>query len=137
MLAAGRCKRHASRVRSPKIMRVEKQSPFRMGWILAMFDLPVMTDEERRTASRFRKDLLDNGYLMIQFSVYARPCVTHEQMEGHVVRMKPMIPAAGNVRLMFMTDEQWKKSFTVIGANYKQGSRSIEAEIPKQVDFWE
>jgi CRISPR-associated protein Cas2 len=118
-------------------MKVEKQSPYRMGWILAMFDLPVMTEDERRTATRFRKNLLDNGYLMIQFSVYARPCVTFEAMEGHVARIKPMIPAAGNVRLMFMTDEQWKKSCTVIGPNYKQGSRELDAEIPKQVDFWE
>lgn len=118
-------------------MRVEKQSPYRMGWILAMFDLTVMTDEERRTANRFRNDLKDNGYLMVQFSVYARPCVTFEQMEGQVGRIKPMIPAAGNVRLMFMTDEQWKKSFTVIGPNYRQGNRSVNPDIPKQVEFWE
>ena len=43
---------------------IEKKSPFRMGWILVMFDLPVLTDTERKTASRFRKDLLDGGYLM-------------------------------------------------------------------------
>lgn len=48
-----------------------------------MFDLPVMTDDERRTATRFRKELLDSGYLMIQFSVYARPCVTYEAMDTH------------------------------------------------------
>ena len=38
-----------------------------------MFDLPVLTDDEQKMASHFRKDLLDSGYLMIQFSVYARP----------------------------------------------------------------
>jgi CRISPR-associated protein Cas2 len=108
-----------------------------MGWILAMFDLPVMTDSERRTASRFRKDLLDLGYLMVQFSVYARPCVTFEQMESHVARIKPMIPEAGNVRIMFMTDEQWKKSYTVTGPNYSQGNRQQDPKIPKQVEFWE
>jgi CRISPR-associated protein Cas2 len=118
-------------------MRVEKQSPFRMGWILAMFDLPVMLPEERRAATQFRKDLLDSGYLMIQFSVYARPCVTFEQMEGHIAKIKPFIPEAGNVRLMFMTDEQWKKSFTVVGPNYDQGKRSVAPDLPKQVDFWE
>jgi CRISPR-associated protein Cas2 len=108
-----------------------------MGWILAMFDLPVMTDEERRTASRFRKDLLDNGYLMIQFSVYARPCVTYEAMDTHIRKIQAYVPAAGNVRLMFMTDEQWKKSVTVIGKNYDQGKRALKAKIPDQVEFWE
>ena len=118
-------------------MRVEKQSAFRMGWIMAMFDLPVMTVSERRAATKFRKELLDHGYLMIQFSVYARPCVTFEQLEGHVEQIKPLIPVAGNVRVMFMTDEQWKKSFTVIGPNYDQGNHSIDLTIPRQIEFWE
>lgn len=117
--------------------QTEKKSPFRMGWILAMFDLPVITDKERKAASRFRNDLLENGYMMIQFSVYARPCVSYEQMDTHISRIKRLIPDAGNVRLMFMTDEQWKKSYTVIGANYRQDKRARDPSIPKQVDFWE
>ena len=72
-----------------------------------MFDLPVLTDTERKTASRFRKDLLDGGYLMIQFSIYARPCVSYEQMDTHIARVKAIVPEAGNVRMMFITDEQW------------------------------
>lgn len=102
-----------------------------------MFDLPVLTDEERKTATRFRKDLLDNGYLMMQFSVYARPCVSYEQMDTHIARVKSVTPEAGNVRLMFITDEQWGKSVTVIGSNYKQGHRVIDPAMPAQVDFWE
>lgn len=108
-----------------------------MGWILVMFDLPVLLDEERKAATRFRKQLMDDGYLMIQFSVYARPCVTYEQLDKHTARVKAFVPEAGNVRMMFMTDEQWGKSVTVIGANYKQGNRSVNPDMPKQVEFWE
>ena len=108
-----------------------------MGWILAMFDLPVMTDKERKAATKFRNDLLDSGYLMIQFSVYARPCVSYEQMDTHIARVKGFTPAAGNVRLMFLTDEQWKKSCTVVGENYEQGNRAVNPGIPKQIEFWE
>ena len=107
-----------------------------MGWILAMFDLPVLTDEERKTASRFREQLKDNGYLMIQFSIYARPCVSYEEMETHIARVKAFTPEAGNVRLMFITDQQWGKSVTVIGPNYRQGKRAIDPTMPKQVEFW-
>jgi len=32
-----------------------------MGWILVMFDLPVGTEEQRRSATQFRKGLLDAG----------------------------------------------------------------------------
>lgn len=107
-----------------------------MGWILVMFDLPVLTDGEKKMATRFRKDLLDSGYLMIQWSVYARPCVTYEHMDTHISRVKSVTPEAGNVRLMFITDEQWGRSVTVIGPNYRQGSRSLDAEMPEQVEFW-
>ncbi len=108
-----------------------------MGWILVMFDLPVLTDAEKKTASRFRKDLLDSGYLMIQWSIYARPCVSYEQMDTHIARVKDLTPEAGNVRLMFITDEQWGKSVTVVGSNYAQGNRIVDPTMPAQVEFWD
>lgn len=104
---------------------------------MAMFDLPVVTKPERKAATQFRKNLLDDGFLMVQYSVYARPCVTYEQLEQHLCRMKHMIPPAGNVRVMFMTDEQWKKSFTVSGGNYTAAADDPGLQIPKQVEFWE
>lgn len=116
---------------------IEKQSAYRMGWILVMFDLPVLTDSERRTATRFRKELLDSGYLMIQFSIYARPCVSLEAMDSHIAKVKAITPEAGNVRLMFITDQQWGSSVTVIGPNYRQGNRAIAPAMPEQVEFWE
>ena len=115
----------------------EKKSAYRMGWTLVMFDLPVLTDKERKVATRFRKDLLDSGYLMIQWSIYARPCVSYEQMDTHIARVKAMTPEAGNVRLMFITDQQWGNSVTIVGPNYQQGSRSIDPTMPQQVEFWE
>jgi CRISPR-associated protein Cas2 len=116
---------------------IEKKSAYRMGWILVMFDLPVLTDAERRSASRFRKDLLDNGYLMIQFSIYARPCISYEQMQTHITRVKSITPEAGNVRLMFITDQQWGNSTTIVGPNYRQGNRNVDPEVPNQVEFWD
>ena len=116
---------------------VEKQSAYRMGWVLVMFDLPVLTDEERKKASRFRKELLDTGYLMIQFSIYARPCVSLEAMDSHIAKVKAITPEAGNVRLMFITDQQWGNSLTIIGPNYRQGNRSVDPAMPAQVEFWE
>lgn len=37
--------------------------------ILVFFDLPVVTDEERRIYRTFRKYLIKNGFLMLQESV--------------------------------------------------------------------
>lgn len=44
--------------------------------LLIMFDLPVETSKERREYRQFRKRLINEGFLMIQYSVYVRVCVT-------------------------------------------------------------
>ena len=42
--------------------------------LIVMFDLPVMTKAERRAATQFRNFLLNDGYYMMQFSIYIRLC---------------------------------------------------------------
>jgi CRISPR-associated protein Cas2 len=78
-----------------------------MAWVLVCFDLPVGTDEERRDANHFRKDLLKDGYMMMQFSVYARPCGSADRVDTHVRRLKSKIPPKGEVRALTISDAQW------------------------------
>ncbi|MFI3291833.1 MAG: CRISPR-associated endonuclease Cas2 [Opitutales bacterium] len=108
-------------------------SAFRMGWLMAMFDLPVGLDEERREATRFRKSLLDDGFMMIQFSVYARPCVSLERLEKHYKRVSLFAPKTGNVRLLFFTDKQWAQTKLLSMPNKKQ--KKVE-NVPEQIEFW-
>ena len=42
---------------------------------MIMFDLPVETSEERKEYRKFRKNLINEGFIMIQYSVYVRVCV--------------------------------------------------------------
>ena len=37
--------------------------------VMVMFDLPVVTTEQRREYTRFRKYLLKNGFVMMQESI--------------------------------------------------------------------
>ena len=107
-----------------------------MGWILSMFDLPVMTDTERKTAAKFRKFLLDNGYVMVNYSVYARPCVNWEQMRKHAERLSLAVPRSGNVRTLFITDKQWKDALIVIGKDYTERHTQKKPNMPQQLEFW-
>ncbi len=113
-----------------------KGSPYRMGWILVAFDLPVGTDRERRQATSFRKFLKDDGFLMLQFSVYVRPCVSYEHIEKHAARLKGLAPMNGLVRIMFFTDKQWGLSINLIGEGTDVGGRETNPEMPDQILFW-
>lgn len=106
-----------------------------MGWILTIFDLPVVTNQQRKLATRFRNDLMDEGFVMIQFSVYARSCVTHEMLEKYTKKIMKLAPDTGLVHLIFITDHQWGKIMTIKDPDY-QGNRE-EPEMPDQMTFWE
>ena len=61
---------------------------YKMGWLIVAFDLPVGTKKQRKAATDFRKWLLDDGFQMVQFSVYVRSCVSFARQETHLDRLK-------------------------------------------------
>ncbi|MCX7010119.1 MAG: CRISPR-associated endonuclease Cas2, partial [Kiritimatiellaeota bacterium] len=87
-----------------------------MGWLIVAFDLPVLTKPQRRAATQFRNFLLDDGYQMLQFSVYIRACVTFARQETHLDRVKENLPPEGSVRAFFVTRSQWERAFVLYGS---------------------
>jgi CRISPR-associated protein Cas2 len=106
---------------------------FKMGWLMVAFDLPVGSREQRKTATGFRKFLLDDGFQMIQFSVYARPCVTFARQQTHIERVKNHLPPEGSVRAIFITRAQWERSFVLHGSPAKEENPE---QIPEQIQLW-
>lgn len=78
-------------------------------WLVAMFDLPVVTKAQRQRAARFRRDLLARGFSMLQLSVYARHCSSEEFAEGVKADIRAVLPDDGQVRLVAITDRQFGK----------------------------
>jgi len=81
-------------------------SGYRLMWVVAMFDLPTDTKNARKAYTHFRKHLLDDGFTMLQYSVYARPCASKENAEVHVQRIERNLPPDGEVRILPITDKQ-------------------------------
>lgn len=82
---------------------------WRSMWVIAMFDLPTDTPLARKSYTKFRKDLLDDGFTMMQFSVYSRHCASIENADAHVGRMGEKLPPAGEVRFLTITDRQFSR----------------------------
>ena len=80
---------------------------YRSMWVLVFFDLPTETRLERKAASRFRKDLLDDGFGMFQFSIYMRFCASRENATVHIKRTQNALPKKGKVGIMQITDKQF------------------------------
>jgi CRISPR-associated protein Cas2 len=106
-------------------------SKYRMAWVLVFFDLPVGTPEERKAAANFRKDLVRDGYIMVQYSVYARPCGSADRVETQVRRLKPKIPPKGEVRSLIVSDAQWGRMLVV------RSQQEVDSEPqPEQMMFF-
>jgi CRISPR-associated protein Cas2 len=84
-------------------------SGYRFMWLLVMFDLPVDTRTARRNYARFRKELLKDGFAQMQFSVYIRHCASEENADVHTQRVQRMLPPAGEVRILRITDKQFER----------------------------
>jgi CRISPR-associated protein Cas2 len=75
---------------------------------MVLFDLPVLTPQERKAATGFRNFLLDQGFEMSQYSVYLRFCSGKEQAETYIRRIKEHLPASGKVHVLCFTDRQYE-----------------------------
>jgi CRISPR-associated protein Cas2 len=78
-------------------------------WVIVLFDLPTDTSEARRQYTIFRGHLLNDGFSMMQYSVYMRHCASEENAEAHAQRIKAELPPDGEVRIIKITDKQFGK----------------------------
>lgn len=84
-------------------------------WQLVFFDLPVKSKAEKKRAANFRKNLLREGYTMLQFSVYAAHCESGEQGQARRNVIRGLLPPAGHVRMLSVTDHQFASMQNFVG----------------------
>lgn len=106
--------------------RFSRLNQYRSLWILVFFDLPTETKTDRQRATKFRKNLLDDGFAMFQFSIYMRFCASKENAEVHTKRLKSKLPPHGKVAIIQVTDRQFGMM------ELFHGQKPIENERPSQ-----
>jgi CRISPR-associated protein Cas2 len=104
---------------------------WRSMWVFAMFDLPVETPTQRRDYARFRKDLLEDGFTIMQYSVYMRHCANRENAAAHAGHMGKRVPPEGKVRFLMVTDAQFARIEVYAGKR----RRPVETP-PPQLEFF-
>ena len=107
-------------------MDTSRFNAYRNMWVMVLFDLPTEKKVERRAASQFRKQLLEDGFVMFQFSIYMRFCASRENAEVHTKRIKNNLPEHGKIGVMQITDKQ----FGMMELFY--GKKLVETDKPSQ-----
>jgi len=112
-------------------MKQERLNAYRIMWVMVFFDLPTDTKMERKIASKFRKDMLKDGFTMFQFSIYIRHCASRENADVHVKRVKKQLPERGHVGIMNVTDKQFGDMEIFFG---KKAAEPIQ--VPQQLELF-
>lgn len=100
-------------------------------WIVVLFDLPTDTKPARKAYTRFRKFLLQDGFTMMQYSVYMRHSSSDENAQVHAKRVKNQLPDDGEVRIIKITDKQFGKIEVYYG-----NKRTPTETAPLQLQFF-
>lgn len=83
--------------------------------MMVFFDLPVVTKAERRAYTQFRRFLLNDGYDMIQFSIYGRILNGNDAEEKHMQRLLANLPSEGSIRVLTVTEKQYASMKLLVG----------------------
>lgn len=88
--------------------------------VMVFFDLPVTTKAARKEYGDFRKFLVKDGFVMLQFSVYSRTVGNHDDAEKHIDRIKRNLPSHGSIRVLSITERQYASMQLLLGSYRKE-----------------
>ena len=83
--------------------------------ILVFFDLPTDTAKNRKIYSNFRKLLLNEGFIMMQESVYTKLALNNSVVNSVKDRINKNKPPKGIVQMLTITEKQFNSIEYIVG----------------------
>lgn len=82
---------------------------------IVFFDLPNVYAKDRRNYLKFRKYLINEGFIMMQESVYSKITLNSQQSSLLIGRIRKNAPKKGLIQLLTITERQYANIEYVIG----------------------
>ncbi len=85
--------------------------------LLIFFDLPNVYAKDRKNYLKFRKYLLNDGFLMMQESVYSKIVLNSQQAKALTNRIRANSPNKGIIQILIITERQYSSIEYIIGSH--------------------
>lgn len=82
---------------------------------IVFFDLPNVYARDKKNYNLFRKFLINEGFIMMQESVYSKIILNYEQSKLLYERVKKNSPKKGLIQWLTITEKQYAKIDYIIG----------------------
>lgn len=97
--------------------------------VMVLFDLPVSSAKKRKEYTQFRRFLIQSGYCMLQYSVYARTVRNRDDAEAHIAKLRGALPPEGAVRALLVTEKQYESMRILLGDRYAEETYLDSTEL--------
>ncbi len=92
---------------------------------IIFFDLPNIYSRDKKNYLQFRKFLINEGFIMMQESVYSKIVLNSQQAELLLERVRKKAPKKGLIQVLTITERQYSNIEYVIG---ESNSKIINSE---------
>lgn len=82
---------------------------------MVFFDLPNIYAKDKRNYLLFRKHLINEGFIMMQESVYSKIVMNSQQSELLIERLRKKAPKKGLIQVLTITEKQYSQIEYIIG----------------------
>lgn len=83
--------------------------------VIVFFDLPTETAKDRKIYSKFRKLLVNEGFIMMQESVYSKLALNNSIANSIKEKIYKNKPPKGIVQMLVITEKQFNSIEYVVG----------------------
>lgn len=101
-------------------------------WVIAVYDCPMTTGEERHDYTVFRKRILRENFVQLQYSLYVRHFPTLAVAEATIRRLRVFIPEGAQVAFFLVTDKQYGMTREYFGPRTAKN----KPNAPQQIELF-
>lgn len=83
--------------------------------VIVFFDLPTETINDRKIYTQFRKALINDGFIMLQESVYSKMALNNSIANSIKEKIYRNKPPKGIVQMLTITEKQYSGMEYIVG----------------------
>ncbi len=97
--------------------------------VIVFFDLPTDTAKDRRNYNKFRRNLINDGFIMLQESVYSKLALNGSIANSIKEKLKKYKPPKGLVQMLIITEKQYSSIEFITGEKNQSIIENTERTI--------
>lgn len=96
---------------------------YRIMRVLLFFDLPTDSPRTRKDYRAFRKFLINQGFIMVQYSVYMRLVMNNSAANMTIAKVRRHAPPDGDIMALKITERQYVRMEYILGGGIRENTK--------------